>query len=367
MSYKYFIKADCKGVLYVNMTYSAPLGGLLTYDYTRTLGNLGKHGIQGYFGENFLCFEGGKVIFQPEDCYMKREILENVEVEILFNDKIYKYEFNNLDWFGMYDLRKKCFSIGDFEIFDNLLPSNKIKVLFEVRNTFNYPKNEICANIRKLYEYYYEIFGEIGVDVYEIFIFGNVEDRKLFGGAGQSSQGSTLNPFIKRDWELLSHRMFHAFMDSCLKNIDLLLPPYLWIYEGLAVYHEIQSVKVLNIISDVEKCSWQLLKRRYVYATLTYGNDLKLIPQNECYYFKEIYKLEFLHYTQAPLIIKKNDTFNIIKMLLEGRALEEIAALVDIDLGYLNTCKGYQDINSFDDDIEYFEQVLRSWGFDKTN
>lgn len=323
----------------------------LAYEGSASLGYPGKHGIQGICREDLLCFEGAKVLFQPDFFYLDEDIhIDFIDIDIIKNGEHFKYSLKNADWFTLHDLRKRCFAIGEFDIY---CPDDGLNVLFEKK----YPaaREKMCDKIKYLYGYYKNLFGNIyskgNGNIYAVYVFDRYNGKNIFAGAGMSSQGSTFFPDEQRDIELLSHRMFHAFFDSAFKNKYLLIPPYLWLYEGLAVYCETESVRELT-----GKNGWEALERRYRYALNKYGDKLKLDPMLERKYISCGYKMEFLHYTQAPLIIKENGGMEIIELLKKGFSPEDIARNLKTDIIF------EEFDEALDEDLRYFDYILKTWG-----
>ena len=357
MEFDYLINADEGPELNVKMSVRQAEGSFLK-NYKRTLGHPGKHGIQGFCGDDLLCFEGQKVLEFPECCCFDRKVkIGKINIEILHSEKTYNYTFNNLDWFGLYDIRKKCFAIGNF---DKFTLNDKIMLYMRDggKQSCGQDGNKfVCEKILKLYNYYKNIFGDIRQNSYDIYFLNKADEKNIFAGAGLSSVGSTFDPESERDMELLSHRMFHAFFDSNLKNADLLAPPYLWLYEGLAVYNEIESL-------DNREENWRNLRKRYDYAKEKYKGKLELIPEREVSYINFGYKMEFLHYTQAPLIVKQNEKLGIIGMLQEGVDMQDIIGKMDTEIRKIGPGSGQvsEAAAEPDEKLKYFDHILESWG-----
>lgn len=321
--------------------------------YQTSLGYPGKHGLQGYCDASFLCFEGGKVLFQPQEFYMDRSVrLNAVTVRVIKDRTVTVFSMGPCDWFSLYDLRKRCFAFawGEWET-ERL--SDGFWAYFPP--ALSGRKLEICRKIQDLIQYYEARFGALRQEQYEIYLLPAVHGQKVFAGAGQTSQGATLDPDCPRDWELLSHRLFHAFFDSNIQQLDMLLPPYLWIYEGLAVYHEIESVQELGIHGN-----WEKLRKRYQYGRRKYGSKLELDPWKERDYLQCGYQIEFLHYTQAPLILRRNHPGEILKQLRLNTPLKEMGEQLAICLE--NDWSGIEDLSGQEEDLHYFDYILKTWG-----
>ena len=128
----------------------------------------------------------------------------------------------------------------------------------------------------------------------------------------EASVGASFNPENTRDWELLSHRMFHAFLDSSLHGQTLHMAPLLWFSEGLATYYEniaLQQMPESMRISYGWKDDLQFAKLydQYLYMRCKEPVLYQIAPMEE-EGLKSQAQVEFLHYIQAPLMIKRMET-----------------------------------------------------------
>ncbi|WP_300349144.1 hypothetical protein [Clostridium sp.] len=228
---------------------------------------------------------------------------------IPFKEEDFKINLLNPIWSDLYELMKSPYTFGFFNLRKSkgdfglkLYRENRI-----INNTCN--ENEIFENISKLYDYYKGLFKcEEEKALTIIFLGKSKKDNKnILGGSGKNIICASFNKDNKRDWQLLSHRMFHAFMDSKLSSRTYHLPPNLWLTEGLATYYELLALESLSEdLKEKLKIDFNReiskLYTRYIYMTLKEPNRFKIIPMEEIS-IKSHGKLEFLHYTKAPLII----------------------------------------------------------------
>jgi hypothetical protein len=131
------------------------------------------------------------------------------------------------------------------------------------------------------------------------------------GGAGRHGVTASFGGTTLRELQLLSHRMFHAFLDTTAGNPGFYYPGNLWLTEGLAVYYENISLKALGentkdrlgVNPDRQLAT---LFAQFLYMRLKYPDFYEIAPMSE----REIMisdhsgaRAEFLHYTAAPLIV----------------------------------------------------------------
>ncbi len=96
-------------------------------------------------------------------------------------------------------------------------------------------------------------------------------------------------------------------MDHVLKSRVYHLPPNLWLTEGLATYYEnlaLESLEEeLKERLDIKfKKEMAILYTRYLYMTLKEPSRFRIIPMEEGS-IRSHGKIEFLHYTKAPLLV----------------------------------------------------------------
>lgn len=266
---------DEEGVLFLHS--DTPL----YFQYLCEVGFSGKHGFQGYCGEKWGAFELGKVLMQPMslqgECYhcqfdfhMPRPLLTPLPEQIVTSvDQI---------------IQTAKFSLiyGDF-----VQLSPQIYAAFPL---------DIVSEVASLLHFYE---GLLNVDLSDLLILLADKDTHLFGGAGKNAISAAFDPDSLRDWELLSHRIFHA----AIARTTFSFPMYL--EEGLASYFELKSMQSLARIPFSLEDALRELYRRYLLFHQAFG--YRLVPDHELDYLRFPHFIEFLHYTQAPLVIAELD------------------------------------------------------------
>lgn len=309
----------------------------LMLEYNAKLSNLAKHGHFGFMNKDFISFAGEQVFILPFEALNLGSSNSNFEFEITVEYRFPAYEsfiipFENnkktflttSNWGEMFEFLKSSYTFHNFEYSyskDNLSINAKENIL----------NSELIEDLTSIYNYYSDLF-KIKIPI-TLTLLSKNDDIGIFAGSSRSSITANFCPETKRDYELLAHRLFHAFMDTKLNNVVFHMPPNLWITEGLATYYEHKS---LEFMSEKTKQKLQIsfeksfgkLYRIYLYS----------ITKNEkLYNFPPLYEgsltslalIEYLHYTKAPLLIKffeENGSFsnenNFINYLLSLESLE---------------------------------------------
>jgi len=372
--------------------------------YEVKIGLLGKHGYRGMIHDNLVVFDGGQVLLFPVEFYTGSDELTRQlkKVSISSNmphdwEKVIPYkkiEFPS--WHKLHALYNSCFAFGDIQ----KKQYKKGKTSLYIYTDSNIKLNEETEKgLNSLYDYYLSIFEYELEDYAIILLRKNPRDMQyIIGGAGAKTVGSTFDPDNPRDWQLMSHRMFHAFFESRIDTKVFFKPPQLWFYEGLATYYENISMEHLphglkeRLKLEPRKLFCMLFKK-YVYIKLKYHPLLSIIPMDEETIVESPAKMEFLHYTQAPLVIKaiedlsyeqtkkehrtlrfilnndsndkaltiKNIVFNTLKKTYSEQ-FYNMYVLDDeiLPLWYLGE-EDNEDIKNVVDELNYMEYVIWSW------
>ena len=284
--------------------------------YHVNLGEDGKHGAQGIINDKFCVFDGIHTLLLPEEAYVEgisneevlmKQLSINLESEKGWME-VNPFEMKkNVTWPDLYDLMNDCFAMGEFE-------RRKINVEDGKLNIYS-PQGEKWTQdviyeeaLKSLLSYYQNLFT-LKKQYSVIFLPG---EKQIIGGAGSHSVGASFNPENARDWELLSHRMFHAFLYSSLHGQALHTAPLLWFSEGLATYYEniaLQQMPESMKISYGWKDDLQFAKLydQYLYMRCKEPVLYQIAPMEE-EGLKSQAQVEFLHYIQAPLMIKRMET-----------------------------------------------------------
>lgn len=318
--------------------------------YQVKLGNLAKHGHRGGMYDDMLTFDGEQLLLFPTQAFTEAEdgIKRNFKKVTIFydmpDDWIASVPFaesvknngnaavtkiNSLTWSKMYELRKACYAFGKFKKFELQNSSGKINVYIDpgCKTSFS---DETQQGLNALYDYYAKLFDGTLPEFSLVLLREDAVDHSyVLGGASSQTLGTTFNPEVKRDWELMGHRLFHAFCDSRIENAAFHIAPQLWFYEGLATYYENMSMGCLpdsirkKLGIDVSE-AFAILYKKYLYGRLKDPYLFALTPMNEEEIAQSGGKTEFLHYTQAPLIIKAIEDISLRKYGLHDRIIKYI-------------------------------------------
>lgn len=288
----------------------------LVLNYTVNLGSLGKHGHTGELNENILAFSGEHIFILPvnilslKDYYdgycdfikISFDIKNKKLVHIPFMKEENTLNINNPVWSDIYKLMKDNYIFGNFK---ECYKKDSLKIFTEENINI---EDSVKENIYNLYSYYTNLF-EIKKDLNIVLLNKNKYDNEnILGGCVGDSICASFDFNKLRDLQLLSHRLFHNFMDFKIRTKAFHMMPNLWLTEGLATYYEnvaLESLnddfkKDININSDKE---FKKIFLRYLYMRIKNRELLNIAPMEEGS-IKSYGKIEFLHYTIAPLIIK---------------------------------------------------------------
>jgi hypothetical protein len=364
-------------------------------DYKIKVGELGKHGHRGDIEKDMFTFDGEEALLLPSAAYSGTDgeiKKETSSVEIQFdvptdwqaaipfpterksvNDKFCS-KISSLTWSKFYDIRKACYALGKFET----KTYQKNKGLFTVYLDSNAAKSYTTSTetgLNALYDYYVGLFG-YGLPDLSIIIFGkdseedSEDDSYIIGGASTKTIGSTFDPNAARDWELMGHRLCHAFFDTKMKEAFFHIPPQTWFYEGLVTYYENCSMsslpeeikKSLNL--GDEQSSFLSLYKRYMYMRLKDPNLFSIVPMNEAEISKSGGLNEYLDYTQAPLVVKAIEDMHYKRTGTKDALLKYILNNVNKNFtlqDIIQSVFGTSEANVFAKNYLFGKEILPLW------
>lgn len=292
---------------------------ILSYDIS--LGSVGKHGSRGNITDDYCVFDGGETFLLPTEFYDQtfpenqvviKELSIAMKEKTGWKEAVPYTDLKNVTWADAYDLSNDSFCMGRFAL--RKIPFNngvlKVYTLSDDKGT---DSDSVRSGILALYRYYSTLFSYVKPNYCVVLLPSVPEaDNPVIGGAGTGSVCSTFDADSQRDWELLGHRMFHAYFDSLFRTREFHFSPRLWFYEGLATYYENRSMQSLpeKIQASFSVKPTQLftsLYNKYLFERLHEPALFSLAPmQEEKITGSENGKaqIEFLHYIQAPLVIR---------------------------------------------------------------
>ncbi len=315
-------------------------------EYNVSLGQLDKHGHRGGAYSDMVTFDGDGVLILPQYAFSteESEIKRNVGRITIHYDipkdwvSVVPYSKQTGDelfsqlvkptWADIYDLRKSCFAFGKFRKYSYEQGEGKLQVLIDPAYKGNYSQ-EVEDGLNSIYKYYAGLFeSEINFSI--LLLREDLKDGSyIISGSSTQTCGSSFQPGKARDWQLMGHRMFHAFFDTAVRETTFHTPPQLWFYEGMATYYENMSMNSLPAgirqKTGLDKNEeFLMLYKQYLYMRLKDKYFFSVVPMEEEKYssFKGI--TEFLHYTEAPLMIKALDDMGYSKYGEHDRILKYI-------------------------------------------
>lgn len=289
--------------------------GPIKISFEVPLGRVGKHGKNGGVASNYIVFEGGQFLILPQDianatahnvydlniCYNK--IPSNWKGLIPYpkNKEQRQTQVKDIQWSQLYNIARSSYAFGAFK--EVSTKEKRLNVYCLDQSSFE-EKSLIGDNINRLYEFYIEKFGFSA----KVNLLLLEEEMKLIGGSGYPTISASFNPKHRRDWELLSHRLFHSFFESKEATGSMHMPPQLWFFEGLATYYENRSMEALSNelkekLGYADGQGLMELYERYTYGYYKDTETCRIVPMQEEAIIRPE-QVEFLHYTLAPLIIE---------------------------------------------------------------
>lgn len=302
--------------------------------YNVIIGDVGKHGCRGQMYEDLITFEGESVFVLPIDTmdsniYGNKGTLKKIlikynvpsewETVVPFtvrNNKRLSL-INNPRWVDLYDIRKSSYTFGELKKEEHKTEKGKYILYIDSKAEEYYTKDAING-IDSLFNYYSDLFG-YELDDFSLVLLrkDNRKETYILGGSSRKNQATTFDSNNARDWQLMSHRLFHSYFENKVEISNFNTPSQLWFYEGLVTYYE--NIAAGNLPNNI-KINTEInmstyfadIFQRYIYMKLKDPNNFSLIPMEEMKYSNSLGKIEFLHYTQAPLIVKyiEDDVFN---------------------------------------------------------
>lgn len=299
----------------------------ILFEYIVKLEDNSKFGKIGSIDSNILAFAGEQVFILPYQAINLGKNQENFEFEISvdynlnsFKNKLIPFENNNSTHFTT-DSWSDIFSfVKSSYVFSNTLNTKSYdKLCITCKDNID---PIIVDNIKSIYSYFESIFNDsVNVDV----VILPYEEKK-FAGSSDTIICSTFDLNDKRDFKLLSKRLFNAFIQSKIKSHVLFAPPNLWIVEGLCVYYENKALAHIDEASkerlnlSFEK-EYQKLYRLYIHSMSTNEKIYNFPPVLDGS-IKSFALIEYFYNIKAPLLIKlfednaiNPDSNSIIKYL----------------------------------------------------
>lgn len=287
--------------------------------YTAGIAAPGKHGSQGIITGDYAVFDGEEALLLPYDYYNYKPGSDRAPlmggISFDFNlpagwERITRRPaVKNPRWADIYGIAQDAFVFGKFTKIPGTARGLSAFALSSVPDPVS---QETVDGFNSLYAYYAKLFGS-APDLYSVIALPKADARtpQVIGGAGRGSVAASFDPDLLRDWQLLAHRMFHAFFDTAAPYAAIHMAPNTWFNEGLAAYYENMSMDALpsrlkQRLDISVNGQFALLFDRFLYMRIKDPMVFNYPPMKEDQMPSQG-NIEFLHYTYAPLIVKLLD------------------------------------------------------------
>ena len=215
-------------------------GGTVHVGYDVSVSVSAKHGNRGAITDDYIVFDGDQVFLLPAEFYVfDQQGVENsvksIDMSFQFPEdwkKIIPFErIEHPQWMDIYKIAKNAFVFGQFDEKQN--PDTGLSI-------YTLPGQMVddTEGFDSLFAYYNDLFGSKPSSYNIVLLPPDDSGEKIMGGAGTGTVAASFDPDLLRDWQLLSHRMFHAFYDNAAPYVNVHAAPNLWLNEGLATYYE---------------------------------------------------------------------------------------------------------------------------------
>ena len=372
-------------------------GGAIHVDYDVSVAVSAKHGNRGAITDDYIVFDGDQVFLLPAEFYVFDEdgvknAVNRIDMSFQFPEdwkKIIPFEeIENPQWIDIYKITKNAFVFGQFDETQN--PDTGL-------NVYTLPGQTVdgTEGFDSLFAYYTDLFGSKPSSYNIVLLPSDDSGEKIMGGAGTGTVAASFDPDALRDWQLLSHRMFHAFYDNAAPYVNVHAAPNLWLNEGLATYYENLATDALpedlksKLGVDVNR-QMALTFDQYLYMRLKDPFSYNFAPMDENQITSEAMS-EFLHYTTAPLIVQAfekisleqgNEPNALLRYCLEESSFEDRYTALTAAMDLLGSeaqsfCENYLigveipplwDLKEYQpsstevlDSLNYIEILLGSW------
>jgi len=292
-----------------------PKKGPLFFRYRVPTGPLGRHGHQGYLGERFGLFNGSQLFLVPSLKKGCPEVTVTFTLptgwEVVSSWKRQGESFSPAVSEALWpnSLTQSILAFGTFETRQGKIGETLLST--SLSTTWSPSERErIFTNVSKLYHYLSELFGGSAGNSYHIVLTPLAED-----GVGINANhwafgvGSSLQPDVQRDWELLAHRIFHKFNSDPPLGMKPKERRDGWFLEGAPSFYEQVALFESGATFDpswkwenpagyysISQCAGRYLWNYFIEP------QKSRIPLSEDYRIENEKVLDFFHYTRAKLV-----------------------------------------------------------------
>ncbi len=297
-----------------NIIHTAPTNSL-SFWYQVRIGQFKKHGKNGAAREEEYFFCGEQVFLFPTDLLTAEDEFDKKHInllEITFDQeeslavlpfpKGNHLELREFFWGHCFELMKSPYLI---------LASKSYQMVAKERNLSLWNNHDTSLSpttleaIKDLFSYYCKLFSMPNHRIDLVFLPSDQYGQ--FAGCGKQVLAFDFSESKLRDWQLLSHRFFHSFMDTALPYHEFRMPTGIWLTEALATYYENYALQSLppclqtQLSFDYQK-EVEYLYCKYLYLCILENSSFRFAALEQSHLQNSLYT-EFMHYTHAPLIL----------------------------------------------------------------
>ena len=326
------------GVLYAG-------GNIQKIQYIAILGAGGKHGYQGVLQNEYGAFELARAaaLPYPQKHRSGEPLCFACGFTVCLPDRRERFT-------ALLDSVYRAAKLRKNSVFFTAKPPME----GNIRLFMQLPDDAVAARTMKIVSFFETLFG-FRLPEFKLFLLNGGSDP-VFGGAGDDSAAFSLDGGNERDFELLAHRLFHAFFSKTAYAEEYFLPPYSFMEEGFASLYELAATK-----TDVKKSVFSLYKRYLFYYFAKPGFTIS--PADESRLSDKPWLVEFLHYTMSPLVMYASGrAFEPCPAEELYRRLQDDGLLGDGPLFLPEFDNGYHENEAGSvAELNDFEYVISSW------
>jgi hypothetical protein len=275
--------------------------------YLVKVGGLGRHGHQGFVGEDWATFDG-RVVLAPPGVQQLAELRvhyvvpEGWKVVTPFRPDGEDYLMDAFGPAAWEALSTACVGLGRFEVTERTVGKTPLGIAI-YEGWGDETRAELVRGVEVMAAYFHDKLGfDPGRPFNIVFTPSGPEDKPVFGGAWSTGACYERPRDGARNWELLGHRFAHPMNKDLPDGLAMRDARDAWFTEGWASYIEVVATEQTGL-SGKDR-GFSRLYNGYLRGMLNHPHwrvPLASEPHQE----GEL--KEFQHYTAGPLVVKALD------------------------------------------------------------
>ena len=283
--------------------FATPLQGEFDVRYFVAAGGKGRHGRQGFIGEQFASSDG-RLFLIPENSAsfahieLEFQLPKQWRAVVPFARSGGKFIIRSGQVKAMDQLRQAGYAFGHFNSHVKSMQGTALAIHTSADWPPDY-QNDLVQKTAQLFAYLQNHYA-FQPEHYDITWTPQAPDGSQVYGTSWAYGVQYEMPQQKlRNWEFLVHRILHAINKYSPTGMLIAAKEDEWFNEGWASYLEIEATAATGLAPDAGR--WNDLYQRYV-------NTLRRSPQYDLPLAQESLSrgetTEYLHYIKAPLAVK---------------------------------------------------------------